>query len=228
MKFLGSISGLAALTAVALGTFSAVGASAQQAGQKKFATTKEACRALFTAVKNHDEAAVRTVLGPQFTRLVSGDRRQEERDREQFIAKYQEMRRLVKEPDGRTMLYVGAENWPFPIPLVSTKTGWYFDTAAGIDEVMYRHIGEDEAHVIDTLRALNRTRTMKVSQGARHGYYFRALNGNAGVSTIGNAAGAARDCVPGAIPSDGRDDVSGESEGRCLRKRPWPKHRKAS
>ena len=191
MKSLYSISELAALAGVALGTFSAVSGSAQQAAPKKFATAREACAALFAAVKNHDEAAVKTIMGPQITRLISPDKPQEERDRAQFIAKYQEMRRLVKEPDGRTMLYIGAENWPFPIPLASTKTGWYFDTEAGVDEIMYRRIGEDEAHVMDKLRALTRTRKQAVAnnQMEMYGYYFRALAGNAYNSTVKNAGG---------------------------------------
>ena len=46
--------------------------------------------------------------------------------------KYQEMHRLVREPDGSTVLYIGAENWPFPIPLVSKNGAWYFDSKTGI------------------------------------------------------------------------------------------------
>jgi hypothetical protein len=44
---------------------------------------------------------------------------QDEIDRARFISKYQEMHRFVRELDGSVVLYVGAENWPFPIPLVS-------------------------------------------------------------------------------------------------------------
>ena len=35
-----------------------------------------------------------------------------------FAKKYEQMHRLVKEPDNETTLYVGAENWPLPIPIV--------------------------------------------------------------------------------------------------------------
>ena len=54
------------------------------------------------------------------------------------------MHRLVKEPDGTTVLYIGAENWPTPIPLVKKGSSWYFDTAAGKKEILYRRVGENE------------------------------------------------------------------------------------
>ena len=36
-------------------------------------------------------------------------------------------------PDGTVRLYIGAENWPLPIPLVNYNDAWYFDTGAGKD-----------------------------------------------------------------------------------------------
>ena len=54
------------------------------------------------------------------------------------------MNRLVKEPDGTTALYIGAENWPTPIPLVNQGNSWYFDTEAGKKEILYRRVGRNE------------------------------------------------------------------------------------
>src|ERR1700730_4451934 len=64
------------------------------------------------------------------------------------------MHRLVREPDGTTVLYVGAENWPFPVPLASQAGAWYFDGAAGKEEVLFRRIGENEATAIEACHAL--------------------------------------------------------------------------
>jgi hypothetical protein len=68
------------------------------------------------------------------------------------------MHRLVREPDGSTVLYIGAENWPFPIPLVSktqTKTAaWYFDSDSGTLEILFRTVGENETTAIEVCRAL--------------------------------------------------------------------------
>src|SRR5947208_14416917 len=59
------------------------------------------------------------------------------------------MHRLVREPDGTTVLYIGAENWPFPIPLVSKNGAWYFDSDSGKQEIMFRRVGENEATAIE-------------------------------------------------------------------------------
>jgi hypothetical protein len=41
-------------------------------------------------------------------------------------------------------LHVGAENWPLPILLVNRYNTWYFDTAAGKEEILLRRIGRIE------------------------------------------------------------------------------------
>jgi hypothetical protein len=58
------------------------------------------------------------------------------------------MHRLVREPDGSTVLYIGAENWPFPIPLVSKNGAWSFDPETGTQEIKFRRVGENEATAI--------------------------------------------------------------------------------
>jgi hypothetical protein len=64
------------------------------------------------------------------------------------------MHRLVKEPDGTTILYIGAKNWPTPIPLVKQGDSWYFDTEAGRKEILYRRIGRNEMSTIRVCQEL--------------------------------------------------------------------------
>jgi hypothetical protein len=64
------------------------------------------------------------------------------------------MHRFVKEPDGTVTLVIGAENWPFPIPLVNHQGKWYFDADAGKDEIVFRRIGRNEIAAIDACREL--------------------------------------------------------------------------
>ena len=59
------------------------------------------------------------------------------------------MHRLVREPDGSTVLYIGAENWPFPMPLVSKDGAWFFDSDTGTQEILFRRIGETETTAIE-------------------------------------------------------------------------------
>jgi hypothetical protein len=95
------------------------------------------------------------VLGPDAKDIISsGDETQDKNDRAEFVQKYEQMHRLVKEPDGTTTLYIGAENWPTPIPLMRNTSGWYFDTAAGRKEILYRRIGKNEMNAIQVCREL--------------------------------------------------------------------------
>jgi hypothetical protein len=70
-------------------------------------------------------------------------------ERELFVEKYQQMHRLGRESDGSVTLYIGAENWPFPVPLVSENGSWRFDPEAGKKEVLLRQIGENELIAIE-------------------------------------------------------------------------------
>jgi hypothetical protein len=126
-----------------------------QPGQQTFSSAAEATHALVVAIKSDDQAALLKVLGSNAKDIVhSGDDAEDENDRDQFLNKYQEMHRLVTEPDGTTTLYIGAENWPTPIPLVHKGSSWYFDTAAGKQEILYRRVGKNELAVIQTCSGL--------------------------------------------------------------------------
>lgn len=113
--------------------------------------------------------------------------------------------------DGSVTLYIGAENWPFPIPLVEKNGAWRFDSDAGLKEVLYRRVGENELTAIaichdfaaaakhdrtepNTANAEDGPATRLVARAADesgggepllfHGYYFREL------PTRGTRAGA--------------------------------------
>jgi len=86
--------------------------------------------------------------------LSSGDPEEDSNARVGFVVKYQEMHRFVSEGNGTVSLIVGAENWPFPIPLVNKNGAWYFDTIAGRDEILFRRIGKNELAAIDAIREL--------------------------------------------------------------------------
>src|SRR6266849_382091 len=104
---------------------------AQQLQPKTFSSPAEATSALFQAAQREDEQTLETILGAGKEVTSSNDEVEDKLERERFTQKYQEMHRLVREPDGSTVLYIGAENWPFPIPLVSKNGAWYFDSDTG-------------------------------------------------------------------------------------------------
>jgi hypothetical protein len=127
---------------------------AQESRPKTFSSPGEASNALFQAVQNEDEQGVEAILGAGKEVTSSSDEVEDKLERERFSQKYQEMHRLVREPDGKTVLYIGAENWPFPIPLVSENGVWHFDSKTGMQEVLFRRIGENEATAIEVCHAV--------------------------------------------------------------------------
>jgi hypothetical protein len=135
--------------------FSSAPMFAQEPGQRTFASAEEAGRALFAAMQVEDEQAPLSILGPVGKEVLSsGDPEEDLNARVGFVVKYQEMHRFVTEANGTVSLIVGAENWPFPIPLVNNHGTWFFDTAAGKDEIVFRRIGKNELSALDALREL--------------------------------------------------------------------------
>jgi hypothetical protein len=160
--------------------FAALGATAQpaRAVQKTFATPEAAVAALLAAVKVHDKDALRDIFGPQIRELLTGDDVQDKANSRKFAAAVEERVNPVSEGDGKVILDIGANKWPFPIPLVKENSSWRFDTAAGKEEIVNRHIGRDELHAIGALRAYVSARNGGGRPNvpkAQHGYMFKAL-----------------------------------------------------
>jgi hypothetical protein len=117
---------------------------AQPSAQQTFPSAAEASQNLFQAVQDNNVQAIANILGGPTELTSCGDEAQDKLDRELFVKKYQEMHRLGREADRSVTLYIGAENWPFPIPLVEKNGVWHFDPDAGLNEVLFRRIGENE------------------------------------------------------------------------------------
>ncbi len=88
------------------------------------------------------------------------------------------------------MLYIGAHNWPMPIPLVQAGQSWRFDTDAGKQEILYRRVGTNELSTIRICQALvaaekeyyatqhNRYAGRFLSDAGQHnGLYWQAIDG---------------------------------------------------
>ena len=164
----------AAAVAILLTTCLAARSVAQQQGQKTFSSPQDASDALVNAAKGNDEKTMLDILGPDGKQIVSsGDDTEDARARTNFVQKYQQMHRLMKEPDGTTTLYIGPENWPTPIPLMKKGNVWYFDTEAGKKEIVYRRIGENEISTIRVCREL--AEAQKEYYSAHHNEYAQKV-----------------------------------------------------
>ncbi len=120
--------------------------AAQETGQKTFTTMREASTALYDAAKAGDKATLEAILGASSAPILSsGDAVQDKKNVDAFIRRYEQMNRWGKEINGDQTLFLGAENWPFPVPLKKDAAGqWYYDTKAGLEEILYRRIGNNE------------------------------------------------------------------------------------
>ncbi len=167
------LSKLAAVAVLLTGCWTAR-SMAQQQGQKTFSSAEEASHALVAAAESNDEKAMLEILGPDGKQIVSsGDEAEDAQSRANFVQRYQEMHRLVKEPDGATVLYIGAKNWPTPIPLVNKGKLWYFDTAAGKKEILYRRIGRNEISAIRICQEL--VAAQKEYRSAQHDEFAQKI-----------------------------------------------------
>lgn len=161
-------------------TCAALPALAQQFTERTFPSPAEASNSLFQAVQGGNEQAIARILGGAAELISSSDPGQDKVDRELFVQKYREMHRLHREADGSVNLYIGAENWPFPVPLVNQNGAWRFDPVAGKMEVLFRRIGENELTAIANCRQFAAsTATGGAADGDRvlNGYHFRLLSG---------------------------------------------------
>jgi hypothetical protein len=121
-----------------------------------FASPDDAGNALIAAAKSGDQNAILAIFGPDAKDLLhSADPIADKAAVSEFVAGYDVMHRWRKMPDDGQILLVGADNFPFAIPLRKNTAGqWYFDTAAGKDEVLNRRIGRNELAIIEASGAV--------------------------------------------------------------------------
>ena len=159
----------AVVFAISLALLAAV-VNAQETGQKTFATPQDAGKALYEAIKSGDKTAMEAVLGQSSASVISsGDEVQDKNTGEFITQRFEQMNRWAKDVNGDETLYIGAENWPFPIPLKNNAGQWYFDTKAGAKEILYRRIGKNEMAAI---------RVCEVLAEAQHDYFEQTHDGD--------------------------------------------------
>jgi hypothetical protein len=123
------------------------------AGEQQFSSPEAAVNALKTAVAAQDTNALHAIFGPAAHALVSADVVEATNEREQFASRLEDKTALVRESDSKAVLHLGADGWPFPIPLQNQDGQWYFDTEAGKEEILNRRIGANELGAISVCRA---------------------------------------------------------------------------
>jgi hypothetical protein len=122
-------------------------ATAPANDQKTFDSAKEAADALVQAVSSDDTATMLAIFGSDGKKIVaSGDEVKDKNDRERFEALAKTKTDVVvdKKDPHRAKLLIGADGWPFPVPIVEAGNKWHFATKEGLREILYRRIGQNE------------------------------------------------------------------------------------
>ena len=180
------------------------------ASQKLFSSPEDALKGLIEAVKAKDKAALDQIFGPFAKDLGSNDKVQAATDFEKFAKHIAEKTSLVKENDSKVIIYIGNENWPFPIPLVKKDDQWFFDTVAGKEEILNRRVGENELTAIlvchtyvkaqreyvlkdwDGDGILAYAQKLRSDPGKKNGLFWRRVPGDA-MSPLGGTRGTGQD-----------------------------------
>jgi Protein of unknown function (DUF2950) len=143
------------LSAIFLATLIANPAHAQGAGQKTFSSSEAALSAFIQAARDGDPSELGAILGPGSEQVVhSSDSIADKASRESFLKWYDEGHSLVPSSKREFTLQVGKDKWPLPIPLAHVDGKWYWDGAAGKEEILYRRIGHNELAAINVCKGM--------------------------------------------------------------------------
>jgi len=194
--------------------------AADGTAQATFVSPAVAGQALQAASRAQDKDALGHIFGSQSSPIVnSGDPAEDKAALQSFVAKYDRMNRWVTMSDGSQVLYIGSDNYAFPIPLVQeSESRWYFDTTAGEREILARRIGRNELLAMDASTSIANaeelyrrrfkeyTQTILGSSKKQDGLHWEARQDqpSSPLGRLGNFAGtAANSAVNGAPVFDG-------------------------
>ncbi len=121
---------------------------------QSFATPEAAVQALVKAAQAKDAKALIKLFGPLGEPLIeSGDPVADKNARDNFLARYKAGNSINKSDPAKAVLEIGQDKFPFPIPLASSNGKWYWDSAAGAEEIINRRVGENELRTIQACLA---------------------------------------------------------------------------
>jgi len=164
------------------------------AAASSYPSAEAAATALVDAIAGNDPAALRSVLGSDYRRVITLQD-VSPTDKLNFLAAWAQSHRLVPRGDSSATLEVGTDAWPLPVPIVKGRSGWSFDTAAGADEIRARRIGRNELSAMQAALAyveaqreyaaqdrngdgvLEYARRLLSTPGQRDGLYWEAADG---------------------------------------------------
>lgn len=119
---------------------------------RAFEDPKQAVETLRVALKNSDLSQLEEIFGPAVNKLINEDPVEATNEFATFAAAIEKANSLLPQGTNKLTLQYGSGNEHFPVPLVRLRDKWYFDTAAGEEEVINRRIGRNELTVLEIIR----------------------------------------------------------------------------
>jgi len=183
--------------AVMLGLVVGLGPSAADAADApRYATPEAAAEALIAAVGTGEPEPILEVFGEGAEDVVfTGEAGRDRALWKGFMERAAALRRIAIQADGTAILYIGEEQWPFPVPMSRDDDGWAFDVEAAREEILYRRVGRNELDVIALAEAYVRAQSeyrrvdhdddgvmefaasILSSDGAEDGLYYPTVEG---------------------------------------------------
>ena len=120
------------------------------ANVQHFKNINGAVNSFIQALQTKDKKTLETLFTKKYRdilqvkKLTSADIRA-------FLDAYKREHRLVSFDAKHIYIAVGVKEWTFPIPLLKSKEGWFYDLDLGIENMLTRKIGRNELAVIKAL-----------------------------------------------------------------------------
>lgn len=146
-------------------------------GQRTFTSPEMAADALAKAWHSGSRAALLEIFGPAGIKLVvSGDVVAEKTVRARLASAYDTLHRIDMDDANHAHLFIGREEFPFPIPLVRQDGAWRFDTKAGEEEILVRRIGRNELNAIRLCRTYVEAQREYAASDGLHAFATRIVS----------------------------------------------------
>ncbi|MHB8110193.1 MAG: DUF2950 domain-containing protein [Syntrophorhabdaceae bacterium] len=152
-------------------------AASKSLKQKSFDSPGEAATAIVEAAKKQDRNAMLAIFGPTAKGMILTEDKAVDKDLfDRFIAAYEEKNRIDASSDNRAFLYVGNNEWPFPVPIVKKGNKWTFDTKQGKAEIIQRRVGRNELDTVESCLAYVDAQKDYVRMTGQKGYARKFLS----------------------------------------------------
>lgn len=120
-----------------------------------FASPEAAAQVLADAARTDNTPQLLAIFGSEGKEIIStGDEVADRQGRQKFAKLYEEKHTIEDAAANQKTLVISDSDWPFPVPIVRDGKHWYFDSAAGKEEILDRRIGRNELSAIQVCQAI--------------------------------------------------------------------------